>query len=261
MSCEELVSLTRRYKSMAHDVMAEASQKLSVSLDAEPGSGPDNETRMHEFPPLSPTMPAGEGPSCNKGKGPDPGNWGTAGFSVDFSEQQIEAQREALNNFAEINHIIKQEKANEFVPNLHVPSVEPMESTVKIPRRKPIVSDPLPKNKGTNQPGQANAEQIAELENELRRLRQLDVPQRPASWKPSSKAKLTVEQKIANLIRGDKSVLESNSRNPRGATPSRITAGSFLDKAIHGAARLSHDPPSSEPSDSSSSSFSESSLP
>ncbi|KAJ7883577.1 hypothetical protein B0H13DRAFT_2344086 [Mycena leptocephala] len=136
MSREELVALASRYESMAHDAMAEANRKLCVPLNAEPDSGLQDETYTCEFPPLSPANPAGEGPSRNKGKGPDPRNWGAAGFSVDFSEQDIEAQRDALNNFAEINHLVKQEKPIEFMLDPQVPSVEPMKLTVTIPRTK-----------------------------------------------------------------------------------------------------------------------------
>ncbi|KAJ7718047.1 hypothetical protein B0H16DRAFT_1797887 [Mycena metata] len=169
MSREELVSLAHRYESMARDVMAEANRKLSVPFATEASSGLEDETQMHAFSPSSPVIPAGEGPSRNKGKGPDPRNWGAADFSVDFSERDIEAQREALDNFAEINRVVKEEKSIDFMPNAHVPSVEP---TVNTPRTMPIVSEPLRKNKGMNKPGQATAERIAALESELSRLRQ-----------------------------------------------------------------------------------------
>ncbi|KAJ7206189.1 hypothetical protein B0H12DRAFT_1243344 [Mycena haematopus] len=108
-----------------------------------------------------------------------------------------------------------------------------------------------------NQPGQADTERITELESELRRLRQSDVPEQFDSKKPSSKAKRAVEQNIADLIRSDKSARKSSSKQPREATPSRIAAGSFLDKATCGAGRSSHNPPSSEPSDSPSGSSSD----
>ncbi|KAJ7495758.1 hypothetical protein B0H11DRAFT_2227280 [Mycena galericulata] len=97
---------------------------------------------------------------------------------------------------------------------------------------------------------------MAELESELSRLRQSGEPEQNVSPKPSSKAKRTVEQNIADSIRRKKTARTSSSR-PREATPSRIAAGSFLDKAIRGAARLNQDPPPSEPSDSSSSSSSD----
>ncbi|KAJ6457832.1 hypothetical protein C8R47DRAFT_1203327 [Mycena vitilis] len=255
MSREELVSLARRYESMARDVMAKANQKLSVPLDTEPDSGSEDEPPTHELSPLSTAIPAGEGPSRNKGKGPDPRNWGAAGFSVDFSDKDLEAQRKAFDNFAEINRKVKQEEPYKFTPNPHVPSVEP---TVKIPRATPIVSEPLLENKGMNQPGQANAERIAVLESELSRLRQSAEPVQLVSNKPLSKAKRAVEQNIADLIRDAQHTKKSRSKKPSRATPSRIAAGSFLDKAIRGTARLNHNPPPSEPSDSSSSSRSDS---
>ncbi|KAJ7075027.1 hypothetical protein B0H15DRAFT_806475 [Mycena belliarum] len=113
MSREELVSLARRYESMARDAMAEANRKLSAPSDAEPYSGLEDDTHRHEFISSS-AIPSGEGPSRNKGKGPDPRNWGDAGFSADFSEQDIAAQHEALNNFAEINRAVKEERPTRF---------------------------------------------------------------------------------------------------------------------------------------------------
>ncbi|KAJ7642383.1 hypothetical protein DFH06DRAFT_1137394 [Mycena polygramma] len=100
LSRDELVSLARRYESMARDTMAEANRKLSAPYDAEPNSGSADEPSMREF---SSAVPVDAGPSRNKGKGPDPRNWGAAGLSVDFSERDFEAQREALENFTEIN--------------------------------------------------------------------------------------------------------------------------------------------------------------
>jgi hypothetical protein len=61
---------------------------------------------------------------------------------------------------------------------------------------------------------------------------------------PSSEAKRAVEQNIADSIRHGNAARKSSS-TPREATPNRIAAGSFLDKAIRGAARLNQDPPGS----------------
>ncbi|KAJ7624230.1 hypothetical protein DFH06DRAFT_1445863 [Mycena polygramma] len=119
MSRDELVSLARRYESLARDAMAEANRKLSVPFETEPNSGAAD---LREF---SSAVPVDEGPSRNKGKGPDPRNWGAAGFSVDFSDHNLEAQHEAFDNFAEINRMVKQEEPIEFTSNPHVPSVEP----------------------------------------------------------------------------------------------------------------------------------------
>ncbi|KAJ7673154.1 hypothetical protein DFH06DRAFT_1123884 [Mycena polygramma] len=98
--------MSRDELSMARDAMAEANRKLSAPFDAEPNSG-SAEPSKREF---SSAVPNDPGPSRNKGKGPDPRNWGAAGFSVDFSEHDIEAQREAFDNFAEINRKVKQEE-------------------------------------------------------------------------------------------------------------------------------------------------------
>jgi hypothetical protein len=59
--------------------------------------------------PDSPVGMTGEGPSKPQGKGADPRNWGNISFG-DFTEADFNAQREALDNFAEINRVIKQEE-------------------------------------------------------------------------------------------------------------------------------------------------------
>ncbi|KAJ6577837.1 hypothetical protein B0H19DRAFT_1062411 [Mycena capillaripes] len=202
----------------------------------------DNETspQWQDAMPVSGSsslsLPVADGPSHNKGKGPDPRNWGAVGSLVDFSEQELEAQHDAFENFAKINRMVKQEKRAESTPRVHVPNVG-LKPPINILKVNLTVSDPLPENKSTTKPGQADAERIAELERELSRLRQSELP----------------DCNIADSIRRGNAARKSSS-TPREATPSRIAAGSFLDKAICGAARLNQNPPSSEPSDSSSSS-------
>jgi hypothetical protein len=49
-------------------------------------------------------------PSCNKGKGPDPGNWGDVSSLHDFDEDELRAQKEMQENYDEFNCVIKQEE-------------------------------------------------------------------------------------------------------------------------------------------------------
>jgi hypothetical protein len=56
------------------------------------------------------------GPSRDKGKGADPKNWGDVSSLIDFTEDELRAQHEALLNYAEINRVIKQE---EITPHLN----------------------------------------------------------------------------------------------------------------------------------------------
>lgn len=133
MSREELVTLARRYEAMAREAMAEANRRFSVEGHTEPGFEHldtfehqmstnrtiDNETspQWRDAMPVSvsssPSLPVADGPFHNKGKGPDPRNWGPVGSLVDVSEQELEAQRDAFHNFAEINRVVKQEKRAE----------------------------------------------------------------------------------------------------------------------------------------------------
>ncbi|KAJ7150427.1 hypothetical protein C8R43DRAFT_1191635 [Mycena crocata] len=49
------------------------------------------------------------GPSRDKGKGADPRNWGNVSSFLNFSDAEMKAQLEMLQNFEEINRVIKQE--------------------------------------------------------------------------------------------------------------------------------------------------------
>ncbi|KAJ7211821.1 hypothetical protein B0H12DRAFT_1079518 [Mycena haematopus] len=74
MSREDLVSLARRYESMAHDVMAEANRKLSASLVAgaefDNSGSADIQDPMHGFLPLSPVTQQVKGHPATRGKVP-----------------------------------------------------------------------------------------------------------------------------------------------------------------------------------------------
>jgi hypothetical protein len=173
----------------------------------------------------------------------------------DFSEKDLEAQRDMLDNFAELNRPIKQERKSTPRGFFDEEPIEPVR--MKSPEPRTIVSDPLPRNKGVKRPGQANSEKIAELEHQLSQLRRSIDDERSVSKPRSSRAKRTVDRNIAELIRGKRPPKRSKAP-AKELTPSRIAAGSFLDKAICGAARLSQNLPPSDPSDSSSSSSSSS---
>ncbi|KAJ7091583.1 hypothetical protein C8R44DRAFT_891416 [Mycena epipterygia] len=71
---------------------------------------------------LSFSPAAQAGPSHDKGKGPDPGNWGDVGALQGFTERDLRAQQEALLNFEEINRINREDERSspniiaEFLP-------------------------------------------------------------------------------------------------------------------------------------------------
>src|SRR6201996_4410033 len=134
---------------MANEALAAANSKTSEDMgpgpnDSSKRTGPELEHVDDEIddggnaqPPMSdnevsalvdvsPAIPAGEGPSRNKGKGPDPRNWGAMDSLIDFSEKEFDAQREAFENYAEINRVIKEDR--ESAPHGFfddVPSMEP----------------------------------------------------------------------------------------------------------------------------------------
>jgi hypothetical protein len=91
--------------------------------------------------PVSSVIPSGEGTSKDKGKGIDPGNFGGIDFLGDVDD--LEAQKQALDNFAEINRIIKQERVTtppdffKGVPPVKTPEPEDEVPKVKFAAAKP----------------------------------------------------------------------------------------------------------------------------
>ncbi|KAJ7254943.1 hypothetical protein B0H12DRAFT_1071064 [Mycena haematopus] len=98
------------------------------------------------------------GPSRDKGKGPDPGNWGDVSVLQNFSAADLEAQREMFRNYEEINRMIKQEEIStnllvDFSPwrtsSPHVtiprdPSKSPSEKkAAELPKKATRVDEPL----------------------------------------------------------------------------------------------------------------------
>ncbi|KAJ7711542.1 hypothetical protein B0H16DRAFT_1900564 [Mycena metata] len=154
MSHEDREALARRHEAYAaqlRGVSAQATssdskesewsnvEKSSLKIDHQDSNGSSAEPRNtastvprratveevtdEEDPEFSPPH---AGPSRDKGKGTDPRNWGDVESLVDFSENDLEAQREALANFAETNRIIKEEPfSTPASPALKEPQGEP----------------------------------------------------------------------------------------------------------------------------------------
>ncbi|KAJ7120110.1 hypothetical protein C8R44DRAFT_877578 [Mycena epipterygia] len=160
MTEENLQVLVRRYESMANSYRAKLQRKVvsksyqqveSVSDNNAPDSQADTprsngSTLRAEVLPIPPVnaapkfrkatieevedegdllsfSPAAQaGPSRDKGKGPDPGNWGDVGALQGFTERDLRAQQEALLNFEEINRINREDERDspniiaEFLP-------------------------------------------------------------------------------------------------------------------------------------------------
>jgi hypothetical protein len=102
MSSEELMRMAECHRFYADRAIAAARHKAS-------SRPPEKVKPTFKGSPVSPAVPSGEGSSKNKGKGLDLCNFGTVPSLIDFTEDDLAAQREALANFKEINHVIKQE--------------------------------------------------------------------------------------------------------------------------------------------------------
>jgi hypothetical protein len=64
-------------------------------------------------------------PGSSKGKGPDPRNWGGISTLQDFSQEEMDAQREALKNYKEIDCILKQEEKS--IPTSFLVDFDPVQ--------------------------------------------------------------------------------------------------------------------------------------
>jgi hypothetical protein len=104
ISSEQLIRMAEHHRFYADRAVAAAQRKAS-------SAPPDERVVKPTFPgfPVSPAIPSGEGPSKDKGKGLDPRNLGAVPSLIDFTEDDLAAQQEALANFEEINRVIKQE--------------------------------------------------------------------------------------------------------------------------------------------------------
>ncbi|KAJ7334219.1 hypothetical protein DFH08DRAFT_814245 [Mycena albidolilacea] len=142
MNQDNLIVLAGCYKAMACKAMAEANYKISTKCSFDSRTSLQGQDTTPAFVSLSPPIPEVEGPSRNKGKGPDPCNWGAVDSLVDFSDHELEAQREAFQNFAEINCVVKQEEHTESMLRPQVPNVVLKPTARGLERRLPAELPP-----------------------------------------------------------------------------------------------------------------------
>ncbi|KAF8142383.1 hypothetical protein K438DRAFT_1995073 [Mycena galopus ATCC 62051] len=262
MSREQLLVIAQRYQNMADNARPAAAIRLSEQgshsavpaaanlTDVSPNHGKNIKTKDDSFiapvnkgdnssvefiAPASTPAAAVAGPSNDRGKGPDPRNWGNLSFGT-FGEDEIQAQRDAFENFSEINRVIKQEGMPTppgFFDELPIPDRVHIVRDGSDPGSHPSVVTPL----GNPKSSQTKDEIIAELESRLSYFEQ-QPPATSVRPKPVvNQAKAAVSDHIANLVRPDHRT-KKPSVNPevRFSTPGRIAVGSTLDKAIRASA-------------------------
>ncbi|KAJ7187662.1 hypothetical protein GGX14DRAFT_610589 [Mycena pura] len=268
MSGEDLMLLARRFQSFANQRLA-AERKAAETDPNEPefefehepqiGSpavharerrettrAEQNERMAH----VSPAIPAGEGPSRHKGKGVHPANFGGVPSLTEYSDAELEAQRQAFENFEEIKHFQRERpltlrKFFADVSPMNRPdarsklgelsaessdSVEKKNEHVRSNLRKnrvteKIKSEPSPRESRGIDPtrAQAIAAKIAELQNQLGELgKPMDADDKlevedqiqndpPRSKRYSSKARNMVQRNIANLVHRGASTRRSSA--------------------------------------------------
>ncbi|KAJ7804743.1 hypothetical protein B0H14DRAFT_3485952 [Mycena olivaceomarginata] len=96
-------------ESTLNQVEANMSKPLAAARRKASSGPPEKVKPTFKGSPVSPAVPSGEGSSKTKGKGLDPRNFGAVPSLIDFTEDDLAAQREALANVEEINGVIKQE--------------------------------------------------------------------------------------------------------------------------------------------------------
>jgi hypothetical protein len=266
MSSEDLVRLAEHHRFYAERALAAARRKT----DGTPALKSVVSKPRVANPPVSPAVPTGEGSSKDRGKGVDPRNFGAVPSLIDFTEEDLAAQREALANFEEINRVIKQESVTpatglfDDIPLLDlddspVPSEEPLNVTVPTEvGSTPFINASAhpPRNKGGKKSGQTKEQEIAELEKRLSELRQSEPLKRTERLLPSQ-AKRIVQENLLNAT-ACRNTSSANAEAPtKLLTPARTRPGEFLEHAIRDTARNGGGTPPSDSSDSSSSSDTE----
>ncbi|KAJ7302843.1 hypothetical protein DFH08DRAFT_945523 [Mycena albidolilacea] len=256
MSREDYEALARRYQAMADDARSAAeisdtrveqashsavlgdSGSLGDSLGNQgniiSGSNVAIATEKQDgssvelLVPISPISSPIPGPSRAKGKGVDPGNWGNTSFLGNFSEKDFQEQRDAFENYAEINRVLKEETITtppDFFDDLRDPELSGG-SPPAVTGNPHIVF----------QSGQTKDEKIAELEAQLSYFEQW-APKKPVISEPKkSQTKTVVDDYITKLVRPDQKLKKPNANHVR-MTPGLIAIGSTLDKAIRGSAK------------------------
>ncbi|KAJ7616563.1 hypothetical protein FB45DRAFT_1105783 [Roridomyces roridus] len=198
--------------------------------------------------PATPEPVAGPSQHRDTGKGVDPREWGNLGFAQNLNEQDLQAQRDALNNYEEINRVVKDENHSMLpIPAFLINPTTPAMVHDISANPSAVVEQAQPANQ--SQSDRAKDKRITELEEIVR---QLSVPREAPA--PENQARAAADGHIANLVRrGNSRHVTVASAEPARTTPGRIAAGSTLDKAFR-ASVAPPDAPPPDPSDSSDSS-------
>ncbi|KAJ7635934.1 hypothetical protein B0H17DRAFT_1217176 [Mycena rosella] len=286
MSSEELVDIAERYEALAAAARVDLACKKLVQADKsgettgetignEPITNPiisvetnttsrgdvytrEEDGRSYDHQVKSPTgngALAGAGPSQSKGKGPDPRNWGNISSWAEWSDDEMEAQKEAIENYEEINCALKKERQStppgffKDIPSSKSPEpIQPQKVNFsKVESEKPEnapASDHSTQKGDGNMSGQTQSE-CAEMRQQLEELKQM----LKASKKPAAPSERQKALKVVNEL--------TNDKTKHCATPRRLVVQSFIAKAICGVSKAASDPPTPDPSDSSSGSDSE----
>lgn len=134
--------------------------------------------------PISPISSPVPGPSHTKGKGVDPRNWGNTGFLGNFSEKDFQEQRDAFENYAKINHVLKEETITtlpDFFDDLRDPELS--RGSPPAATGNPYIGF---------QSGQTKDEKIAELEVQLSYFEQ-QAPKKPVISEPKKSQTKTMQ--------------------------------------------------------------------
>ncbi|KAK6997281.1 hypothetical protein R3P38DRAFT_3370354 [Favolaschia claudopus] len=289
MSNDELISLARRHEAFAAQLRAKVEH---MDLKA-----PTDEVIEKRDPTHRATVEEVEdeddlisfkpsaGPSRNKGKGADPGNWGDISSLANFSERELEAQRDALLTWNTI-HQMKQEEITPHLEFSEDVSQRPSSPKVKKPRKRS--KSPKAKKENSNfaaQPAPKLVELVEPLKNESKVQERANEHARDEIEPRGAKSgrsidevynlltktinELDVQKRVKHEKKTERSTsLKSKARSseerdknlPKETNPSRITAESFFARALKDTRKQSvkAKPPPSDPSDDSSSSSDES---
>ncbi|KAJ7834448.1 hypothetical protein B0H14DRAFT_3709367 [Mycena olivaceomarginata] len=234
MSEAELIAMARRFEALARDARAAARQrsvlsdnkvpdqenlpspKTLIDLDTEISVVPEIKPQVDDIP-VSPVIPSGEGTSRPKDKGVDPRNWGNLDFAKEFSDTELQAQKDALENFEEIKHVrIKREE---------LPTPPGFFDDLREARPDAFVPKEPSRKRGSEGSGQTDSVETAKS------AKKNSTPRQSGDFKPKKKpvlnqAENVVKNSILNNMHQDESK-RSSSRKLSGQPAMRAAAGTF----------------------------------
>ncbi|KAJ6540395.1 hypothetical protein B0H19DRAFT_1077804 [Mycena capillaripes] len=224
MSEAQLFAVARRYESLGREAYAAARQRSSMpeqNISHKVSSVVPHESVIDLDGAIRATEPASQPHSPFRGSNiswegqgtgspGDPRNWGDVNFTEEFSDAELEAQRATLENFEEINRVIKREELTptglfDGVPNTNIHDER---------RAQPVVSREPSHKRGGEVSSQTVPKKIAKPGKDGSNLRQSEETSKPKATPAFNQAENAVKNSVLRNVNQDE--WKGSSRKPSG---------------------------------------------